>query len=86
MAPSELQELLDFEPFTPLRLILASGDIVELHQREGLSIADLSLAVEDIGMTGTRRLRLVSIPNICMAEPLPPRTQREGNRMEGDTK
>ena len=30
MSPSDLQEVLDFEPFTPVRLTLASGDVVEL--------------------------------------------------------
>lgn len=70
MGPSDLQEVLDFVPFTPLRLTLASGDVVELLQREGLNVTGLSLSVADTTLTGTPRLRLVSIPNICLVEPM----------------
>jgi hypothetical protein len=55
MSPSDLQELLDFEPFTPLRLTLASGDVVELHRREGLNITGLSLSIEDTYLFGGPR-------------------------------
>jgi len=63
MSPTDLQELIDFVPFTPLRLTLASGDIVELRQREGLGVIGLGLTIEDIGFSGRPRLRIVSIPN-----------------------
>lgn len=76
MGPSELQELLDFEPFTPLRLTLASGDVVELNQREGLNVTGLSLSIEDVNFVGSPRLRLVSIPNIVLVEPIAGRTGR----------
>jgi hypothetical protein len=81
MGPSELQELLDFDPFAPLRITLASGDIVELTRREGLTITGLSLSVEDTTLRGTPRLRLLSIPNIVMVEPLSGRPA--GGRLEG---
>jgi hypothetical protein len=70
MGPSEIQELLDFEPFTPLRLTLAGGDVVELARREGVNVTGLSLSVEDTSSAGRLRLRFVSIPNIVLVEPL----------------
>jgi hypothetical protein len=70
MGPSELQELLDFEPFIRLRLTLASGDVVELNRRQGVNLTGLSLSIEDESQSGARRLRLVSIPNIVLVEPL----------------
>ena len=86
MSPSEVQELRDFEPFVPLRLVLASGDVVKLYSREGLSITDLSLVVVDTGVMGRPRMRLVSIPNICLAEPLPARGNGDnGDRLEGES-
>jgi hypothetical protein len=30
-----MQELIDFEPFLPMRLTLASGDVIDLRRREG---------------------------------------------------
>jgi hypothetical protein len=70
MSPSDLQEMIDFEPFTPLRLVLASGDVVELHRREGLNITGIGLSIEDTTMSGRPRLRLVSIPNVVLVEPI----------------
>jgi hypothetical protein len=65
-----MQELIDFEPFLPMRLTLASGDVIDLRRREGLSVTGLSLAIEQVSPTGRRRLRLVSLPNICLVEPI----------------
>ena len=70
MGPSDLQELIDFEPFTPLRLTLSSGNVVELKQREGLAVNGLTLSVVDSDVHGRQRLRLVSLPNIAFVEPL----------------
>ena len=70
MSPSEIEEILDFEPFIPLRLTLASGDTVELHRRAGVGVTGLSLSVQDSGLSGQARLRLVSIPNIVLVEPI----------------
>ena len=70
MSPSDLQEVLDFEPFTPVRLTLASGDVVELYERDALSIVGLALSIADTDMAGQPRLRLVSVPNICLLEPI----------------
>ena len=78
MGPSEIQELLDSEPFVPLRLTLSSGSVVELHQRESLNLVGLSLSVLDDALAGQPRLRFISIPNIAMAEPIVSRHGREG--------
>jgi len=69
MGPTELEEVLNFEPLTPMRLTLASGSVVDIRRREGLRITGLSLCIEDVGLTGLHRLRLISIPNITMLEP-----------------
>ena len=66
MSPTDLEEVLDFQPFTPLRLTLASGDVVELPQRQGLSVNGLSLTIVDTTRSGRPRLRMVSIPNIVL--------------------
>lgn len=70
MSPTDLEDVIEFEPFTSLRLTLASGDVVELHQREGLSVHGLSLSIEDTTLAGRPRLRMVSIPKIVLLEPL----------------
>jgi hypothetical protein len=72
MGPSELEEVLDFQPFQPFRLILASGDVIDALRRPGVNVTGLSLAVEETTAAGARRLRLISIPNIVLLEPLPP--------------
>ena len=70
MGPSEIEELVTREPFIPLRLTLASGDVVDLRDPEGIGLTGMSISVEDISPFGRPRLRLVSIPNIVMVEPL----------------
>ena len=77
MGPSEIQELLDSEPFVPLRLTLSSGNVVELHHRESLNVVGLSLSVLEEGLAPQPRLRFISIPNIAMAEPIVNRRGRE---------
>lgn len=71
MGPSEIEEWLEFAPFVPARLTLSSGDVIEVRRRSGLAVNGLSLALYDEGGNGSSRLRLVSIPNIAMIEPLP---------------
>jgi hypothetical protein len=80
MGPSDIQEVFDFDPFTPVRLTLASGDVVELRQREGLTITGLTLSVADTNTHGQPRLRLVSVPNICLLEPISTASS-EGGRL-----
>ena len=85
MSPDELQQMLDFIPFTPMRLTMASGDVVDLRRREGLSVNGMSLVIENTDLTGQPRLRLVSVPNICLLQPL--RLSGPGGRLaeEGDS-
>jgi len=85
MSPTEIQDLIDFEAFTPLRLTLASGDVLVLTDREGLSVTGLMLSVTDVSITGRRRLRLVSIPNIVLIEPVPERGEEVAD-VEGRTR
>ena len=71
MGPAELEELLKQEPFTPVRLVLASGDVVLVERSSEGVVSGLTLIL-DSG-SGTRvgsstQRRLVSIPNICIVD------------------
>jgi hypothetical protein len=72
VGPGEIEEWLEFVPFTPARLTLSSGTVIELRRRADVTVNGLSLAIYDQGGNGSARLRLISIPNIAMIEPLPP--------------
>jgi hypothetical protein len=72
MSPTDLEEILDFEPYTPWRAILVNGCVVNRPRREELSVNGLSLCIFD-STRGVPRLRFVSIPNIILLEPM---TQR----------
>jgi hypothetical protein len=69
MSPTDLEEILDFEPYTPWRIILASGAFINLPRREELNVNGLSLCIRD-HFRGRPRLRFVSIPNILLLEPM----------------
>lgn len=69
MGPSELQELVDFEPFGPLRLTLSSGNVIDLRQREGVNITGLTMTIADTTIAGTPRVRLVSLPTSRWSSP-----------------
>jgi hypothetical protein len=71
MGPGEIEELLLEEPFVPIRLTLASGDIVLIEYREQAAIVGLTLFLSAGRAPGVGRSlmrRLVSVPNICLAE------------------
>jgi hypothetical protein len=70
MGPDELQGIIDFEPFVPLRLTLSSGNVIEVRQREGVNVSGLTMSILDTTFTGEPRLRLVSLPNIALVEPI----------------
>jgi hypothetical protein len=72
MGPGEIEELLSFEPFIPLRLTLASGDVIELRRNERIGVTGLSLSIADTNAFGQARLRLISMPNIVLIEPIAP--------------
>ena len=80
MSPSELEEILYQEPFRPFRVTLASGDQFDVNNRLRAMISGLSLVVglnDDPEARSGVRLKLISIPNIVMAEHIDPR--RGGN-------
>ena len=82
MSPSEIEEYLFQEPFTPLRLTLASGDQVIVNNNRRAVIAGLSLIygmADDPNARIGNRVRIISIPNIVLIEPVPP-GRRNGRR------
>lgn len=83
MSPSDLEEILYEEPFKPFRVTLASGDRYVIDNRLRAMISGLSLVLglndDPAARTGTQ-LKLISIPNIVMAEQIDPRRPPEGRR------
>ena len=83
MSPSELEELLYEEPFKAFRVRLASGDQFVVNNRLRAMISGLSLVVglndDPAARIGTQ-LKLISIPNIVMAEQIDPRRPASGRR------
>lgn len=72
MSPSEIEEMLDHQPFQPIRLTLASGDQVLIRRREQAQPSGLALILKD-DLPASRfgvGYRLVSFPNIVLAEVL----------------
>jgi hypothetical protein len=84
MSPTDLEELLQ-EHFTDrLRVMLSSGDEVIIEQPQRTIISGLSLYVqmfEDSASRMGRRVRVISIPNINLIEPMRP--GRNGRRPRG---
>jgi hypothetical protein len=87
MSPSDIQEILEIEPFKPLRFTLSSGDqiVVGLPHRTMVSGGMLYISsdvLEPDPRLG-RRAKVVSTVNVAMVErlddPLPP-TARNGKR------
>jgi hypothetical protein len=74
MSPSEIEEYLLEEPWVPVRLVLASGDNVNIFHRSEALVSGLSLLIGR--PTSQSRIpgyyRLVSVPNIVLAERTPP--------------
>jgi hypothetical protein len=83
MSPSDLEEILYEDPFKPFRVTLASGDQYLVNNRQRAMITGLSLVIglnEDReARTGTQ-LKLISIPNIVIAEQIDPRRPPGGRR------
>ena len=76
----DLEAILYEEPFRPFSVTLASGDQYVVNNRQRALITGLSLVVglndDPKARTGTR-LKIISIPNIVVAEHIDPR--RPGN-------
>jgi hypothetical protein len=72
MSPSEIEQYLQMEPMPTLRLTLASGDQILVRDQDDAFVSDLSLVLRGIKINReiTARSRLVSIPNIVLAEPI----------------
>jgi hypothetical protein len=76
MSPSELEEYLLFEPRRPVRLTLSSGDQVIVYPEDRPLIEGIVLILRGEGEEGgrvTQRTRLISVPNVALAEPFDPR-------------
>ena len=76
MSPSELEEYLLFEPRSAVRLTLSSGDQVIVYPEDMPVVNGLVLVLRGEAKEGgrvTKRSRLVSVPNIALAEPFEPR-------------
>jgi hypothetical protein len=85
MSPADVEEILYEEPFRAFRVTLASGDQYVVNNRQRALISGLSLVVglndDPKARTGTR-LKIISIPNIVMAEHIDPRRPGNGRRRQ----
>ena len=83
MSPSDLEEILYEEPFRPFRVTLAGGDQYVVNNQKRALISGLSMVVginEDPAARTGNLLKIISIPNIVMAEHIEP--GRPGNRRQ----
>ncbi|HZL34692.1 MAG TPA: hypothetical protein VFC78_05230 [Tepidisphaeraceae bacterium] len=83
MGPGEIEEILFEEPFRPFQVTLASGDRFIVNNPRRAIISGLSLVLglhDDPAARSGSRLKIISIPNIVMAEhidrPPPPGRRR----------
>ena len=82
MSPSELAELFENHPDTPFRLTLSSGDTVVVDNPTRTIFQSLSLYIgqaDDPASRFAKHVRVVSIPNIALVEPIE-RRPRNGRR------
>jgi hypothetical protein len=85
MSPSELEEILYEEPFRPFRVTMASGDQYVVNNPKRALISGLSIVVglnDDPESRVGNRLKIISIPNIVMAEHIDP-DRPSGRRRRG---
>jgi hypothetical protein len=71
MSPTDLEEILNEEPFRPFRITMSSGDqyLVNNNRRAVLSGLCLVLALNDDASSRIgNKLKLISVPNITVAE------------------
>ena len=72
MSPSDLIEILEQHPAERLRVVMASGQDVIIHNPLRAVVNGLSLYIQIYGDEDSRvrpQARIVSIPNITMIEP-----------------
>lgn len=73
MSPSEINRLIEDHPGVPLRLVMSSGDEVIVRRPETSVFLSLGMFVFDFEREGSRQLknyRLISLPNVAIAEPI----------------
>ena len=73
MSTTEIQEIVYADPFRPFRVTLSSGDQFVVPNRDRVMLSGLSLVIglnDDPKARSGTRLKLVSIPNITIAEQL----------------
>jgi hypothetical protein len=83
MSPSDLEEILYEEPFKSFRVTLAGGDQYLVNNPKRAMITGLSLVVglnDDPDARLGTQLKLISIPNIVIAEQIDPRRPPGGRR------
>ena len=82
MSPTDLEEIHFEEPFRPFRVAMSSGDQYGVNNARRATITGLSLVIglnDDPNARLGVKLKLISIPNIVVAEhvdPQPPRGRR----------
>ncbi len=75
MSPSDLEEFLGEHVTDRVRVVLSSGDELFIEQPQKTIISGLSLYIqmyEDWATRIGRRVRIISIPNINLIEPVRP--------------
>ena len=83
MSPTDLEEHLFSDPFVPQRLTLASGDQVIVDNPQRALIAGPALyygTSDDPAARVGKRVKVISIPNIVLIEPVDQRPGRNGRR------
>ena len=75
VSPSEIEEILSYRPLQPLRVVLTSGDEMIVREQDKPFISGLCLVLRGVALREEilARSRLLSIPNIALIEPVPPR-------------
>ena len=71
MTSSELEEIFENHPTSPLRLTLSSGDTVDVDNPRRTIIEQLALYIgqsDDPDARQAQRVKVVSMPNIVLVE------------------
>jgi hypothetical protein len=83
MSPSEIEELIEDEPFRPFRVTVTSGDQFVINNRHRVFISGLSLVAglsDDPDDRMGKRLKPISIPNISVVEYIDPNQPKNRRR------
>jgi hypothetical protein len=85
MSPSDIEEYLTAVPFTPLRLTLASGDQIDILRSDRVLMTSMAihyLLSDDPTARVGKKVRIISLPNIVLVEPIlrPPSGGRRRRR------